>query len=190
VRHAATRWASILLLTLGACDSDGDGFKASEDCDDEDEFIHPAAPEVCDSIDNNCDGIVDFDECDLVFGPEFRITILEASTPYSWDGGAFVTADSRAVDMRVRFGTESKECHTPEVENSSTAFWDKSCTFTFDSGGFFEIFLYDVDVFASEEISTWTWAGPAELFDFGSQKSREYVLNENDNRLRYRIEAL
>ena len=37
-------------------DQDGDGFFAEQDCNDEDDSIHPEADETCDGIDNNCDG--------------------------------------------------------------------------------------------------------------------------------------
>ncbi|MFT4976812.1 MAG: hypothetical protein ACI8S6_002717, partial [Myxococcota bacterium] len=43
----------------GVTDGDGDGYDSSEDCDDEDAQTHPGSAEVCDGIDNNCDGLVD-----------------------------------------------------------------------------------------------------------------------------------
>ena len=40
-------------------DADGDGYDADEDCDDQDSEAYPSAEEICDGIDNNCDGIID-----------------------------------------------------------------------------------------------------------------------------------
>ncbi|MFK7930235.1 MAG: putative metal-binding motif-containing protein [Myxococcota bacterium] len=40
-------------------DQDGDGVVGSLDCDDTDSSTFPGAPEVCDGIDNNCDGTAD-----------------------------------------------------------------------------------------------------------------------------------
>ena len=45
-----------------ALDSDGDGFLSTDDCNDLDASINPAAEELCDSLDNNCDGQIDEDE--------------------------------------------------------------------------------------------------------------------------------
>jgi len=40
-------------------DADGDGFNAEDDCDDDDPERNPDAVEICDDIDNNCDGYAD-----------------------------------------------------------------------------------------------------------------------------------
>ena len=55
----------MLLLAVVACeqdydlDIDRDGFGQSIDCDDNDPTVYPLAPEVCDGIDNDCDGQLD-----------------------------------------------------------------------------------------------------------------------------------
>lgn len=43
----------------GIIDNDGDGFNSSVDCNDNDASINANAAELCDGIDNNCNGIVD-----------------------------------------------------------------------------------------------------------------------------------
>ena len=40
-------------------DLDGDGFFSDEDCDDNDPARNPSADEICDGVDNNCDGQAD-----------------------------------------------------------------------------------------------------------------------------------
>ena len=42
-------------------DADGDGHDADSDCDDADASAYPGAEEVCDDVDNDCDGEVDED---------------------------------------------------------------------------------------------------------------------------------
>jgi hypothetical protein len=78
--------AAIALLVLGACrndpdkpdtdtipiedtaaeavDADGDGFTSDEDCDDSDAAIHPGADELCNDVDDDCDGAIDEDPVD------------------------------------------------------------------------------------------------------------------------------
>ncbi|HXI02458.1 MAG TPA: MopE-related protein [Candidatus Saccharimonadales bacterium] len=50
--------------TLGACsngvvDADGDGSPSDLDCNDSNATVSPLAPEICDNLDNNCDGTTD-----------------------------------------------------------------------------------------------------------------------------------
>ena len=48
---------------LDGVDADGDGYASSAsggmDCDDGDAATNPLTTEVCDGLDNNCDGLVD-----------------------------------------------------------------------------------------------------------------------------------
>ncbi len=48
-------------------DDDGDGFPASDDCNDGDAAVNPGATEICDGIDNNCSGEVDEGVTDTFF---------------------------------------------------------------------------------------------------------------------------
>lgn len=40
-------------------DADGDGFTADADCNDDNTAIHPGVNEVCNGLDDNCDGVID-----------------------------------------------------------------------------------------------------------------------------------
>jgi len=51
---------------IDTVDEDGDGYADDVDCDDRDENVNPGATEVCDGVDNNCDGDVDVDAVDVV----------------------------------------------------------------------------------------------------------------------------
>ncbi|MCB9797803.1 MAG: hypothetical protein H6741_34420 [Alphaproteobacteria bacterium] len=48
--------------SVGYADADGDGWAACEDCDDGARAVNPTATELCDGVDNDCDG--DTDEAD------------------------------------------------------------------------------------------------------------------------------
>lgn len=48
----------------GGTDGDGDGWAACEECADGDPTRHPGVPEVCDELDQDCDGVIDEDAAD------------------------------------------------------------------------------------------------------------------------------
>ncbi len=47
--------------SVGYADADADGFAACEDCDDADPAVNPDAFEICNDVDDDCDGGVDVD---------------------------------------------------------------------------------------------------------------------------------
>jgi hypothetical protein len=51
----------------GPVDADGDGWPAHADCDDADPAVNPDATEICNGVDDDCDGLVDQVE-ETVFG--------------------------------------------------------------------------------------------------------------------------
>jgi len=51
-------------VPTGFVDADGDGATTAADCDDSNPFIHPGADELCNEIDDDCDGVIDEDPID------------------------------------------------------------------------------------------------------------------------------
>jgi len=57
ISAGSTTTVSVSLVVQPCDDNDGDGYKVCEgDCDDTNPNIHPGAPELCNELDDNCDG--------------------------------------------------------------------------------------------------------------------------------------
>lgn len=50
---------TVILNKSAPPDNDNDGYDASIDCNDSDPAIHPGAMEICNSLDDNCDDLID-----------------------------------------------------------------------------------------------------------------------------------
>lgn len=60
-------------------DADGDGYNALNDCDDLNATVHPGATDVCDGVDQDCDGIIDDGDVQIV-GPNAAVE----GSPAQW----------------------------------------------------------------------------------------------------------
>ena len=89
-------------------DIDGDGFSAGEDCDDENANAYPGADEVCDGLDNNCDGNVDEDSA------------IDVSTWYAdpdEDGFGDASTSTGSCDQPEGYVEDNTDCDSSDGDN-------------------------------------------------------------------------
>lgn len=118
-------------------DADGDGSPAGVDCNDTSASIYPGAPEVCDSVDNDCDGEAD---------EGAKITYY-----YDGDRDGFGTAGSTytACTAPVGYVAQAGDCNDtnasiyPGAAESCDGV-DNNCNGSIDEG-FVTTFYYDGD---------------------------------------------
>ena len=84
-------------------DVDGDGYLQNEDCDDGNSTISPNAIEICDGVDNDCDGEIDENVTETFFADS--------------DGDGFGTADEQMQSCSGGSGwsVSSGDCDDTEV---------------------------------------------------------------------------
>jgi len=118
-------------------DQDQDGFPIDEDCDDTQALTNPVAAEICDSIDNNCDGVIDEG-------------LLQT---YFFDGDGDGYGDSNnfiaACDVPIDHAVLDEDCDDAEpLSNPGTAeicdSIDNNCDGVVDEG-FLQTYFFDGD---------------------------------------------
>ncbi len=98
---AATPWRVLVVPT----DSDGDGSPSDEDCDDTDSAVSPIAPELCNGVDDDCDGLIDDDDDDVADGlPWYRDIDADGF------GAASAASMSYACAMPIGYAAVSGDC--------------------------------------------------------------------------------
>lgn len=113
-------------------DADGDGYFSDEDCNDLSSNVHPGVPEICDGVDNNCDGEIDenvlsvfyLDEDGDGFGDSDQ-TIEACEAP---DGYSPISNDCDDSNDTV-FPSATEECDGLDndcdgsIDNANDGYW-------------------------------------------------------------------
>ena len=92
-------------------DSDGDGFEASEDCDDTDAAVHPGATEACNGRDDDCDGTVDGDTASCGTGLVCRDGVCGCVDGFVDCDGDDANGCETALEDRPAEAIEAGCCH-------------------------------------------------------------------------------
>ena len=122
-------------------DEDNDGFFYFEDCDDVNPAVYPNAPELCDNIDNNCNGMVDD-------GIPFYTYYLDADS--DGYGDLNNTMETCFTDPPTGFVTNSLDCNDGASEISPDGIEicdgiDNDCNGLIDDGLLQFTYYEDVD---------------------------------------------
>lgn len=95
--------------TIATVDIDNDGYGSVVDCNDTNAAIFPGAVEICDGIDNDCDGLIDDNDPDIV-----GQNLWYADT----DNDGFGNASSSILSCSVLIGYGSKNLDCDDTNAS------------------------------------------------------------------------
>ncbi|MCA9494151.1 MAG: putative metal-binding motif-containing protein, partial [Myxococcales bacterium] len=102
-------WLLTVLLIAGCKDSDHDGVRDGKDCLPDDPRANPDAVEVCDGIDNDCDGQIDEDVSIVAYLDQDR------------DGYGDEASRRRVCEVPENGSTEAGDCDDAYLCNDTGA---------------------------------------------------------------------
>ncbi len=100
--------------SVGYADDDADGHPACEDCDDADAAVNEDALEICNDIDDDCDGDTDSDDADLTDG-----TLYYGDSDGDGHGGQ--QYEAIACDAPAGYVDNSADCDDLEPQTYPSA---------------------------------------------------------------------
>jgi hypothetical protein len=96
-------------VTSFGCDPGSGWLADGSDCDDRDSAIHPAASEVCDGVDNDCDGLVDDDDSGVGGTTTWYLD-------YDGDGYGGDLYDTEACEQPSGYAATADDCYDGDAD--------------------------------------------------------------------------
>ena len=114
--------APLAVEDTGPFDADGDGTRTAEDCDDADPAVYPGAVELCNGVDDDCDGETDEDAVDAgtwyTDGDADGYGAGEAISDCEQPSGTSTESDDcDDADASYHPGAEESDCTDPNDYN-------------------------------------------------------------------------
>lgn len=138
--------------TLG--DRDGDGFSPPADCDDQDPDISPESSEVCDGLDQDCDGKID--------EGSYLVVYVDSDGDEVGAGQEFEVCE--ALDEHSLYGNDCDDADALTFPGAPEACdgLDNDCDERVDEGVEHDTFYedFDGDGYGNEQVQTRSCLGP------------------------------